>query len=56
MRIQLGRTGLWLSLLVIALTGACASGPTGPCFDPTDSGGCHNPKDSTQVSHHRAQP
>ncbi len=52
MRVPHGRTGYWLALVTLSLLAACDSGPTGPCFDPTDSGGCHT--DSTHVTHARA--
>ena len=39
----------WLTLMALALTAACETGPTGPCFDPTDSGACTR-HDSTHTA------
>jgi hypothetical protein len=43
------RLFLWLTLTALALPAACDTGPTGPCFDPTDSGAC-NHHDSTHTA------
>jgi len=43
------RPFLWLTLTALALTAACETSPTGPCFDPTDSGACTR-RDSTNAS------
>ena len=43
------RPFLWLTLTALALTAACETSPTGPCFDPTDSGACTR-RDSTHAS------
>jgi hypothetical protein len=46
------RIFLWLTLTALVLPAACDTGPTGPCFDPTDSGAC-TPHDSTHTANVR---
>jgi hypothetical protein len=50
MRHRLIRPFVWHALMALALTAGCDTGPTGPCFDPTDSGKCQSHQDSTRTS------